>query len=97
MVCPLAGWSVRGSGWLLHLPHPWLFQEWLHFTEWPQEVVLHLFSWAASFALFSLESGTRLYLIAATIGLGWKDLLVKGVVMICPCLMNSTIFFFIDG
>ena len=30
------------------------------------------------FALFSLVSGTRLHFFGASLGLGWKDLLVKG-------------------
>ena len=31
------------------------------------------------------------------LGLGWKDLLAKGVMMICLCFMNSAIFCFNDG
>ena len=31
-----------------------------------------------SFALFGLVSGTRLHFFPTTLGIGWKDLLVKG-------------------
>ena len=44
--CPLTDFLVWGSGWLLHLLHPWLFQEWMpNISEWPQKVVLCLFFW----------------------------------------------------
>ena len=46
-----------------------------------------------SFALFSLVGGTQLHFFATTLGIGWKDLLVKGVVMVHLCLMNLTILF----
>ena len=96
MVCPLAGFFVWGPGWLLHLPHSWLFQEWKpNFSEWPQEVVLHLLIWVGK--VFGLVTDTRLHFFATTLGLGWNDLLAKGVMMVCQCLINSTIFIFNDG
>ena len=50
-----------------------------------------------SIALFGLVSGTRLCFFATSLGLCWKDLLEKGVVMVCLHFMNSIIFFFNDG
>ena len=56
-----------------------------------------IFLGCESFVLLDLLSGTRSYILAATLGLGWKDLLVKEVAMICLHFMNSTIFFCNDG
>ena len=44
--------------------------------------------------LFDIVNGTRLYFFDTPLGLGWKDLLAKGVVMVHLHLMNSTTFFF---
>ena len=97
MVCPLASWSVGGR--LVVGPATSLA---LRVASQFHCVVSgkglkFIFLDCESFALFGLVSGTRLNFLAATFGLGWKDLLMKGVVIICLHLINSAIFFFNDG
>ena len=48
--------------------------------------LIFIFLGCESFSLFGLVSITRLHFLAGTLGFGWKELLAKGVTMICVCL-----------
>ena len=99
MVCSLADFPVLGSGWLSHLPHPWFLPKvnvQFHRVASGSGPTFIPLGWEC-FALFGLVSDTGLHLFTTTLDLCWKDLLMKVVVMVCLCLMNSTTIFFNDG